>query len=42
MKEGAIFDYTVKLGLIRFPWKTLISKYDPPHQFSGYSKIWTL
>ena len=33
MEEGAIFDYTIKLGLIKFPWKTLITRYDPPFVF---------
>jgi ligand-binding SRPBCC domain-containing protein len=33
MKEGAIFDYTIRLGFIPFPWKTLITKYDPPFVF---------
>jgi ligand-binding SRPBCC domain-containing protein len=39
MKEGAIFDYTVKLGLIKFPWKTLISKHNPPHLFQDIQKF---
>lgn len=39
MKEGAIFDYTIKLGLIKFPWKTLISKYNPPHLFQDIQKF---
>ncbi|MFZ1291128.1 MAG: SRPBCC family protein [Melioribacteraceae bacterium] len=38
MKEGAIFDYTIKLGLIKFPWKTLISKYNPPYVFQDIQK----
>ena len=33
MEEGAIFYYTIKLGLIKFPWKTLITRYDPPFVF---------
>ena len=39
MKEGGIFDYTIKLGIIRFPWKTLITKYDPPHIFQDTQKF---
>ena len=39
MKEGAIFDYTIKLGIIKFPWKTLISKYNPPHLFQDIQKF---
>ena len=39
MKEGATFDYTIKLGIIRFPWKTLITKYDPPHIFQDNQKF---
>ncbi len=33
MNEGAKFDYTIKLGIIKFPWKTLITKYNPPNLF---------
>ncbi|MCB0729808.1 MAG: SRPBCC family protein [Ignavibacteriae bacterium] len=33
MKEGAVFDYKIKLGFIPFPWKTLITKYNPPFVF---------
>ena len=39
MKAGAIFDYTVKLGFLRFPWKTLITKYDPPYLFQDVQKV---
>lgn len=39
MKQGAIFDYTIKLGLIKFPWKTLITKYDPPNVFQDVQKF---
>ena len=39
MKAGAIFDYTIKLGFLRFPWKTLITKYDPPHLFQDVQKV---
>lgn len=39
MKKGAIFDYTIKLGFIKFPWKTLISKYNPPHLFQDIQKF---
>ena len=39
MKEGSIFDYTIKLGIIKFPWKTLISKYIPPYLFQDIQKF---
>lgn len=39
MKQGAIFDYTIKLGLIKFPWKTLITIYSPPNIFQDVQKF---
>ena len=39
MKEGAIFEYTIRLGIIRFPWKTLITIYDPPFKFQDVQKF---
>jgi ligand-binding SRPBCC domain-containing protein len=39
MKEGAEFEYTIRLGLIRFPWKTLITIYDPPFKFQDIQKF---
>jgi len=33
MKEGAKFNYTIKLGIFKFPWRTLITKYNPPFFF---------
>lgn len=33
MKEGAIFEYEIKLFGFRFLWKTLISKYKPLELF---------
>lgn len=38
MKEGAEFEYTIRLGIIRFPWKTLITIYDPPNKFQDIQK----
>lgn len=39
MKEGAIFEYTIRLGIIKFPWKTLITIYDPPFKFQDVQKF---
>ena len=39
MKEGAEFEYTIRLGIIRFPWKTLITIYDPPFKFQDIQKF---
>jgi ligand-binding SRPBCC domain-containing protein len=39
MKEGAEFEYSIRLGLIRFPWKTLITIYDPPFKFQDIQKF---
>ncbi|MBK8944359.1 MAG: SRPBCC family protein [Ignavibacteriae bacterium] len=33
MKVGAEFIYTIKLGFFKFPWKTLITKYEPNKAF---------
>ena len=39
MKKGAIFEYTIKLGILRFPWITLIKEYDPPNMFQDIQKF---
>lgn len=39
MKKGAIFEYTIKLGYIKFPWRTLITLYDPPKLFQDVQTI---
>ena len=39
MKVGAEFEYTIRLGIIRFPWKTLITIYDPPFKFQDIQKF---
>ena len=39
MKKGAIFEYTIKLGLLRFPWITLIKEYDPPIMFQDIQRF---
>lgn len=39
MKKGAIFEYTIKLGYIKFPWRTLITLYDPPTLFQDVQTI---
>lgn len=33
MKEGALIDYTIRLGGIPLHWRTMISHYSPPFQF---------
>ena len=45
MKEGAEFEYTIKLYGIPVNWKTRIAKYSPPNifideQLNGPYKIW--
>ena len=39
MKKGATFEYTIKLGLIRFPWVTLIKEYNPPLMFQDIQRF---
>ena len=39
MKEGAEFKYTIKLGLLKFPWKTVITKYEPNKVFIDEQKF---
>jgi len=33
MKQGAVFDYTIKLYKISVHWRTLITTYEPPYRF---------
>lgn len=39
MKEGAEFRYIIKLGLLKFPWRTLITKYEPNKIFIDEQKF---
>ncbi|MDX1701638.1 MAG: SRPBCC family protein [Melioribacteraceae bacterium] len=39
MKKGATFEYTIKLGIIRFPWITVIKEYHPPYMFQDIQRF---
>ncbi|HEX3726070.1 MAG TPA: SRPBCC family protein [Pirellulales bacterium] len=31
--EGSVLDYSVRVAGVRFHWRSLISRWDPPHEF---------
>lgn len=33
MKEGTLIDYTIRLAGFQIHWRTLITRYNPPHTF---------
>ena len=33
MKEGAVIDYVVRVGVLPVRWRTLITAYEPPYRF---------
>ncbi len=33
MKEGALIDYRIRMGVLPLRWRTLITTFDPPHRF---------
>jgi ligand-binding SRPBCC domain-containing protein len=39
MRKGATFEYTIKLGMLRFPWITLIKEYNPPLMFQDIQRF---
>ena len=39
MQKGATFEYTIKLGIFRFPWITLIKEYEPPIMFQDIQRF---
>lgn len=39
MQKGATFEYTIKLGILKFPWITLIKEYEPPVMFQDIQRF---